>query len=94
MACVACVNCVTSHLSTHCRNWTLTKFGQGSIVGHMPKPLLSTAETAERLGVSVSTVTRLAESGRLPIAHRMPGRTGAMLFDQADVDRLATAEAS
>lgn len=62
----------------------------------MPKPLLSTAETAERLGVSVSTVTRLAESGRLPIAHRMPGKTGAMLFDASDVDaytKAAPAEA-
>jgi excisionase family DNA binding protein len=58
----------------------------------MPKPLLSTAETAERLGVSVSTVTRLADSGRLPIAHRMPGRTGAMLFDESDVETFAAAE--
>jgi excisionase family DNA binding protein len=57
----------------------------------MPKPLLSTAETADRLGVSVSTVTRLAESGRLPIAHRMPGKTGAMLFEEADVDALVGA---
>lgn len=60
----------------------------------MPKPLLSTAETADRLGVSVSTVTRLAESGRLPIAHRMPGKTGAMLFDESDVDSYAKAGAA
>ncbi len=60
----------------------------------MPKPLLSTAETADRLGRSISTVTRLAESGRLPIAHRMPGKTGAMLFDVEAVDAFAASEAS
>lgn len=50
------------------------------MLGTMPNDLLSTAETAQRLGVSVRTVIRWAESGRLPVAHRMPGKTGAMLF--------------
>lgn len=58
----------------------------------MPNDLLSTAETAERLGVSVRTVIRWAETGRLPVAHRMPGKTGAMLF-ASDAEVRAPAEA-
>jgi excisionase family DNA binding protein len=57
----------------------------------MPNNLLSTAEAADRLGVSVRTVTRWAESGRLPVAHRMPGVTGAMLFEESAVDSLVGA---
>lgn len=59
----------------------------------MPKPLLSTAEVAERLGVSISTVTRMAESGRLPYTLKMPGKTGALLFSTDAVDACADSEA-
>lgn len=62
----------------------------------MTKPhLLTTAEVAERLGVSARTVARYAEAGELPVAQRLPGTTGALLFDLAEVEKfLASTEAS
>lgn len=56
----------------------------------MPKnPLIPTAETAEILRVDVRTVHRMAEDGRLTPALKIPGRTGAYLFDRNDVERVA-----
>lgn len=48
--------------------------------------LMTTAEVAERLGVSVSTVTRMAQSGRLTPAHKSPAKRGAYVFDRATVE--------
>lgn len=50
--------------------------------------LLSTAETAKQLGVSVATVNRWARAGRLPVAAKIAGRTGANLYRRADVEEL------
>lgn len=50
--------------------------------------LLTTTQVAERLGASVRTVSHWAKAGHLPVAHKLPGRTGAMLFNPADVDRF------
>lgn len=55
--------------------------------------LLTAAQVAERKNVSPRTVARWAASGKLPVAQRLPGQTGALLFDQDDVDEL-TAERS
>lgn len=56
----------------------------------LQQPRLVTAdEVAERLRVDRSTVTRWAATGRLPVALKMPGKRGARLFNEADVDRLA-----
>jgi predicted DNA-binding transcriptional regulator AlpA len=52
--------------------------------------LLTAAETAERTGRSPRTIARWAQSGRLPIALRLPGGTGALLFHPADVEALLT----
>ena len=52
--------------------------------------LLTTSEVADKLGVDRSWVTRLVASGRLVPAMRLPGRTGALLFDPADVDAMLT----
>ena len=47
--------------------------------------LITAAETAKRLGVHRSTVIRLAATGDLPCALKMPGIRGAYLFDPGTV---------
>ncbi len=49
--------------------------------------MLSAAQVAEMLGKSLRTVQRMAEAGDLP-AEKMPGQTGAWLFDAATIDYL------
>jgi len=46
--------------------------------------VMTTAEVAERLGVSVKTVQRWTEDGRLPELRRSP-----LLFARSQVDKLA-----
>lgn len=46
---------------------------------------LTTAQVAERTGWSVTSINRWALSGELP-ARKLPGRTGAYLFDPAVVE--------
>lgn len=53
--------------------------------------LLTTADVADRLEVSVYHVSRLVRDGKLTPAHQLPGTTGARLFDEAEVDRFLTA---
>lgn len=54
--------------------------------------LLTTAQVADALGVTGSTVTRWVQSGHLPAAKLGTGRTSALIFNAADVlefgDRL------
>jgi excisionase family DNA binding protein len=52
----------------------------------MAVELLTTAEAAERCGMSAKTIARWADAGRLRIAAKA-GDT--RLFDPADVDALA-----
>jgi hypothetical protein len=57
----------------------------------MPKAateLLASAEVCERIGIDRSTLSRYVALGRIQPAHRLPGRTGAMLFAPADVEAL------
>ncbi|MDQ3307567.1 MAG: helix-turn-helix domain-containing protein [Actinomycetota bacterium] len=54
--------------------------------------LLSTSEAAEILGTSGVTVNRWAITGKLPVAHKMPGRTGAYLFARSDVEAFRRTE--
>lgn len=51
--------------------------------------LLNTKQAAEIIGESVSTVTRLANKGKLRVHVKVPGLRGAMLFRRSDVERLA-----
>jgi excisionase family DNA binding protein len=51
--------------------------------------LLTTAQVAERLGLSVATVNRRAKDGELRPEMEFPGRTGARLFHPAEVERFA-----
>ncbi len=48
--------------------------------------LLTTVLVAERLGVTIRTVHRMVDTGRLRAEFKLPGRTGAYLFRTADVD--------
>lgn len=50
--------------------------------------LVPTAEVARIAKVDVTTVNRWAKSGRLPVAIKAPGRTGANLYRRADVEAL------
>jgi excisionase family DNA binding protein len=52
---------------------------------------LTTRQVAERLDKSVATVKRMAADGRLPYAAKVPGTTGAYLFDPSDIDALLVA---
>lgn len=50
--------------------------------------LLSTAEVATVLDKDVRTVHRMIDSGVLTPAFKLPGRTGAYVFDPATVAAL------
>ncbi len=51
--------------------------------------VLGTAEAAEILGVSLSTVTRWAVNGKLPPLRKLDGLTGSFVFEAGVVRRLA-----
>jgi excisionase family DNA binding protein len=48
---------------------------------------LTSQQVAERFGVDLRTVHRMARSGRLRIIDKMPGRTGAYLFHPDTIDK-------
>lgn len=50
--------------------------------------LLTTADVAERTGLTVYTISRLVREGKLTPAHQLPGATGARLFTEAEVARF------
>ena len=50
--------------------------------------LLTAAQVAERLGVTVRTVARWADSGRLPEAIKLSGLRGPRMFRAEDVEQL------
>lgn len=50
---------------------------------------MTAQEVAEALGVSLRTVQRMAEDGRLTPVYKLPGSRGAYLFDRPAVDQLA-----
>jgi excisionase family DNA binding protein len=54
----------------------------------MPLDLIGTTEAAQRLGVDRTTFFRWVQLGRIAPVMRLPGQTGAMLFDPKDVDAL------
>lgn len=60
----------------------------------MPTDLLSTAEAAALIGVDSSTLSRWVASERIAIAHKIPGKTGAFLFAQAEAERARDAYAA
>lgn len=51
--------------------------------------LLGVSEAADRIGVSSRTIKRWALNGTLRYRTKLPGDTGAYIFDLAEVERLA-----
>lgn len=54
--------------------------------------LIGAAEAQRMLGVSRSTVTRMAQDGRLTPIYTGPGQTGAYVFRRDDVVARASRE--
>lgn len=57
----------------------------------MPESTITTAEAAEILGRTVATVNRMVLVGRLKPVRKLPGKTGAYLFERKDIERLKRA---
>lgn len=54
---------------------------------HMSQPAkLTVRDVAVRLDLSTATVKRLAQTGHLPCDFKVPGRTGAYVFDENVVE--------
>lgn len=59
----------------------------------MPKnqhDIITTTEVAKLLRIDARTVQRKATTGELPTVSKLPGETGAYLFDRATILTLAT----
>lgn len=54
--------------------------------------LITTAQVAERAGVSRRAVTRWVDAGRLTPTQQLPGLRGALLFDAETVDAFLAEE--
>lgn len=54
---------------------------------------LSTSQVAALKGVNVATVNRWAKTGKLPVAVKVPGKTGANLYRREDVAALVESAA-
>jgi len=50
---------------------------------------LTTAEVAERLGVSPSAISYRVRAGTLTPAMKMPGKRGAFLFDPTELEQAS-----
>jgi excisionase family DNA binding protein len=48
--------------------------------------LLTTSQVAERYRLSVTHLNRLALKGELPYERKLPGRTGAYLFNSSAIE--------
>ncbi len=57
-----------------------------------PKPintLVTSSEVASIFGCDVRTVHRWTAEGRLTAVTKLPGKTGAWLYDRADIEQVA-----
>ena len=50
--------------------------------------LLTTREAADALGVTVQTIAKWVDKGRIAPALQGPGLRGAMFFDPSDIEAL------
>lgn len=53
-----------------------------------PDDLIGSAEACTILRIDRSAFTRKVQMGRVPVAAKLPGPTGAYLFRRADIERL------
>lgn len=58
----------------------------------MPHNLLPSKTVCERLNIDRSTLSRWVATGKIVTATQLPGKTGAFLFDAAEVARLESNE--
>lgn len=72
------------HNAQHAGRHTATYAGRAS--GNL---IIGTPETAALLGWSLAKVKREAKAGRLPSEHKLPGSTGAYLFDRSVIETIA-----
>lgn len=56
--------------------------------------LIASPEVAKLLNIDPRTVQRQAERGELPTVGKLPGRTGAFLFDRTVIEALAAERAA
>lgn len=54
--------------------------------------LLTTAQVADRLGVTGTTVRNLVRSEKLTAFGKLPSSTGSYLFDESEVERYLAAK--
>ena len=54
-------------------------------------PPMTTSELAAHLGLDPRTIQRQADAGLLPTIAKLPGKTGAWLFDRKAVEALGRA---
>ena len=54
----------------------------------MPDQLLTAAEVCRFLQIDRSTLIRWVDAGKVKAAQKLPGQTGAYLFDPAEIARL------
>jgi hypothetical protein len=59
----------------------------------MARTPIGTTEAAERCGVDRTTFFRWVQLGQIEPVTKLPGRTGALLFDPDEVDALAAEKA-
>lgn len=55
---------------------------------------MTTTEVAALLGKQPRTIQRQADAGLLPTIAKLPGRTGAWLFDRSEIEALSTGRAA
>jgi hypothetical protein len=48
--------------------------------------LITTAQAAALLGITVAWANKQAARGRLPVAQKLPGVTGAYLFRRGEIE--------
>lgn len=56
--------------------------------------LITTAQVAELLNITVAWANKQAKAGRLPVAHKLPGLTGAYLFRRDEIEQIAVGRAA